>query len=443
MARAAPTIDVVEGDTVDRTPRRPRVVVIGAGFAGLGVARRLGGRKPRAEVTVVDRHNFHTFQPFLYQVATAGLSPSDIAYPVRAIFGRDPNVTFHHSRAASVDLDAHAVTLADGVVLGYDYLVVATGAAAEFFGVAGAAEHAHPLYTLADARSLRNRILGCLEAADAHPEQYDGGAPVFVVVGGGPTGVETAGALVELLDVSIRRDRLRLDRERSKVVLVEAAGRLLNGFSESSGRYAERTLAARGVDVRLGTSVEEVTELGVRLTGGELLRAATVIWAGGVTVDGTLAALLPSPRARGGRVELEPDLSVKGHPEVFVAGDSAAVRRGHGDPTLCPQVAQVAIQSGEHVGKQIKRQIAGQETVAFRYRDKGMAATIGRRAAIAELRHGPTLRGTIGWLGWLLLHLLYLIGFRNRVIVLINWWWRYFDWPSGPRLIMADVETEP
>ncbi len=426
---------------VDTSPDAPRVVVIGAGFAGLGVVRRLGRRG--AHVTLVDKHNFHTFQPFLYQVATAGLAPGDIAYPVRAIFGRNADVTFRHGRAAHVDLDHRAVELADGAVLGYDYLVVATGAAAEFFGVRGAADHAHPLYTLADARHLRNHILACLEAADTHPEDHDGGAPVFVVVGGGPTGVETSGALVELLDVSIRRDRLRLDPGRSKVVLLEAGPRLLNGFSERSGRYAEKTLAARGVEVRLGAPVEEVTEEGVRLKNGETLRAATVIWAGGVTVDGTLAGALPIAHGRGGRVELEPDLSVKGHPEVFVAGDGAAVPRGPRTPELCPQVAPVAIQSGEHVGRQIGRRIAGQDTAAFRYRDKGMAATIGRRAAIAELHRGPTLRGTIGWLGWLVLHLVYLIGFRNRVIVLINWWWRYFDWPSGPRLIMADVESEP
>jgi NADH dehydrogenase len=342
-----------------------------------------------------------------------------------------------------VDLDARSVVLDDDQTVAYDYLVVATGAMAEFFGVRGAPRHAHPLYTLADARRLRNHILGCLEAADAHPEDYDGGAPVFVVVGGGPTGVEMSGALVELLDVSIRRDRLRLDRARSKVVLVEAGKRLLTGFSEASGRYAERTLRARGVDVLLGTPVAEVTPNGVRLGSGQEVTAAAVIWAGGVTVGRTLAASLTSDHARGDRVVVEPDLSLKGHPEVFVTGDGAAVPRRPGAPELCPQVAPVAIQTGEHAGRQILRRIAGNPTTPFTYRDKGMAATIGRRAAIAELRRGPTLRGTIGWLGWLVLHLVYLIGFRNRVIVLINWFWRYFDWPSGPRLIMADVETEP
>jgi len=417
------------------------VVVIGAGFAGLAVARRLARRD--VEVTVIDRHNFHTFQPFLYQVATAGLAPPDIAYPVRAIFGRDRNITFRHARAVGVDLDAHHVVLDDDQAVGYDYLVVATGAAAEFFGVAGAAEYSHPLYTLADARRLRNHILACLEAADAHPEEYDGGAPVFVVVGGGPTGVEMSGALVELLDVSIRRDRLRLDRERSKVVLVESGNRLLTGFSETSGRYAERTLRARGVEVRLGAAVSFVTSTGVRLADGHEITAATVVWAGGVTVGRTLAAALSSDHARGERVVVEADLSLKGHPEVFVAGDGAAVPRGPEASGLCPQVAPVAIQSGEHAGRQIQRRVEGKPTTPFRYRDKGMAATIGRRAAIAELHRGPTLRGTIGWLGWLVLHLVYLIGFRNRVIVLINWFWRYFDWPSGPRLIMADVETEP
>jgi NADH dehydrogenase len=419
----------------------PRVVIVGAGFAGLGAARRLAGRN--AEVTVIDRHNFHTFQPFLYQVATAGLAPADIAYPVRAIFGRAANITFRHGRVVSVDLDVRCVTLDDGQQMSYDHLVLATGAMAEFFGVSGAPERARPLYTLADARALRNHILGCLEAADAHPEDYDGGAPNFVVVGGGPTGVEMCGALVELLEVSIRRDRLRLDRRRSKVVLVEAGDRLLAGFSEESGRYAEETLRSRDVDVRLRVPVEEVTAEGVHLQGGEFLPAAAVIWAGGVTVDGTLAASLAAPHGRGGRVMLLPDLSIAGHPEVFVAGDAGAVPRGPASGDLCPQVAPVAIQSGGHAGRQIVRQISGRPTTSFAYRDKGLAATIGRRAAIAQLRRGPTLRGTLGWLGWLALHLVYLIGFRNRVIVLINWWWRYFDWPAGPRLIMADVESEP
>jgi NADH:ubiquinone reductase (H+-translocating) len=417
-----------------------RVVVIGAGFAGLAATRHLAGHP--VEVTLVDQHNFHTFLPLLYQVATAGLEPADVAYPVRTIFGRAPNVFFRHGRVTSVDLEARRVVLGDGSALDYDHLVVGTGATAGFFDIAGAAEHSRPLYTLDDARHLRNHVLGCLEAADAHPEDHDGGALTFVVVGGGATGVETAGALVELLEVSIRRDRLRIDPVRTQVVLLDAGDRLLAGFSQALGRYAEATLRARRVVVRLGEPVTEVTGSGVRLGGGEWIAAAAVIWAGGVTVAGTLAASLPVARGRGGRVTVEDDLSLSGRGEVFVVGDAAAVPRGPGGPDACPQLAQVAIQSGTHAGTQIVRRMSGLPTEPFRYRDKGMMATIGRRAAVAQLPGGLTLRGTPGWLAWLGLHLVYLIGFRNRLIVLVNWWWRYLDWPSGPRLIVADVDTD-
>jgi NADH dehydrogenase len=417
-----------------------RVVVVGAGFAGLSATKHLRGQL--VEVTVVDQHNFHTFQPLLYQVATAGLDPADIAYPVRTIFGRDPNVVFRHGRAAAVDLEARHVTLADGTALDYDRLVVATGATTGYFSVPGAREHALPMYTLADARRLRNAVLGCLEAADAHPEDFDGGAPAFVVVGGGATGVEMAGAMVELLDVAVRRDRLRIDPARSKVVLLEAGERLLAGFDPEASRYAQETLLSRGVDVRLRTPVAEVTLDGARLGDGEWITAAVVVWAGGVTVDGTLAASLPTPHGRGGRVTIEPDLSVTGHPEVFVVGDAGSVPWGPGRTDPCPQVAQVAIQSGRHAARQIALQLMGRPTVPFAYHDKGLMATIGRHAAVAQLRRGPILRGTLGWLAWLGLHLIYLVGFRNRVVVLVNWWWRYLDWPSGPRLIVADVEAD-
>jgi len=416
-----------------------RVVVVGAGFAGLSTVRHLQ-RQP-VEVTIVDQHNFHTFQPLLYQVATAGLDPADVAYPVRTIFGREPNVAFRHGRAVSVDLGARQLALADGGQLDYDHLVVATGATTGYFAVPGAQDHAMALYTLADARHLRNAVLGCLEAADARPQDFDNGAPSFVVVGGGATGVEIAGALVELLDVAVRRDRLRIDRQRSRVIILEAGDRLLPGFAAEASRYALETLRSRQVDVRLHSTVAEVTGDGVRLDG-ESLRAAAVVWAAGVTVDGTLAATLPTAHGRGGRVTLQPDLSIVGHPEVFVVGDAGAVPWGPARPEACPQVAQVAIQSGKHAARQIMAQLAGQTTTLFAYHDKGLMATIGRHAAVAQLRRGPILRGTLGWLAWLGLHLVYLVGFRNRVVVLINWFWRYLDWPSGPRLIVADVEAD-
>jgi len=361
---------------------------------------------------------------------------------VRTVFGRDPNVTFRHGRAVGVDVDARSVTLADGDELVYDHLVVATGATSQFFGIAGASEHARPLYTLGDARRLRNHLLATLEAADAHPEDFEGGAPVFVVVGAGPTGVETAGALVELLEVCIRRDRLRIDPDRSKVVLVDAGSSVLPAFRPEAGRYAAATLEARGVEIRLGSPVAEVTPQGVRFADGSWLEAAAVVWAGGVTVEGTFAAGLPAPSGQGGRVHVGDDLALEGHPEVYVVGDAAAVPTGPGGPSA-PQLAQVAIQSGDHAARQILRCLEGGRTEPFTYRDKGIMAAIGRRAAVAQLRRGPVVRGTLGWLAWLGLHLVYLVGFRNRLTVLVNWFWRYLDWPSGPRLIVADAETEP
>jgi NADH dehydrogenase len=416
-----------------------RVVVIGCGFAGLNATKELA--KQPVEVTLIDQHNFHTFQPLLYQVATAGLTPTDVVYPVRTIFRHAPNVVFRHGRVSAIDLDTRRVTVADGSVVDYDQLIVGTGATAGYFGITGAAEHARPLYTLGDARQVRNAVLGTLEAADAHPENYDGGAPTFVVVGGGATGVEMSGALVELLAVAIHQDRLRIDPERTRVVLLDAGDRLLAGFSDALGRYAADTLKARGVIVRVDEPVAEVTPTGVRLGSGEWIDASVVVWAGGVSVDGTLAGTLDVQRGRGGRVTVEDDLSLTGHPEVYVVGDAAAVPKGPGQAGPCPQLAQVAIQSGRHAARQIERRRSGQPTEPFRYKDKGMMATIGRRAAVTELPDGLVLRGNLGWLAWLGLHIIYLIGFRNRLVVLLNWWWRYVNWPGGPRLIEADVES--
>jgi NADH:ubiquinone reductase (H+-translocating) len=410
------------------------VVVIGCGFGGLNAVRRLAG-KP-VTVTLIDQHNFHTFQPLLYQVATAGLEPGDVAYPVRTIIRRHRNVTFRHGRVQSVDFDAREVCLADGEHVPYDHLIVGTGATAGFFAIPGAERFSHPLYTLDDANHLRNLVLTRLEEADAHHDEDV--TTRLLVVGGGPTGVETAGALVELIKVSIRYDRMRIAAPRVEVMLVDTADRLLVAFKEKLGRYAAATLESRGVIIRLGANVAEVTPTGVRLESGESISAAVVVWAAGVTVDGTLGGVLPVDHGRGGRVSVGEDLSLSGHPEVFVVGDAGAVPRLPGGPTS-PQLAQVAIQSGRHAARQVLRRLGGRPTVAFAYKDKGMMAAIGRRAAVTQLPRGLVLRGTIGWLAWLGLHLVYLIGFRNRVIVLVNWAWRYLNWPGGPRIIDSDV----
>ena len=420
------------------TPRT-RVVVVGGGFAGLSVARVLSNKKD-VEVMIVDQHNFHTFLPLLYQVATAGLEPADVAYPIRTIFRKSTNISFRHGKVTSIDLEHKEVLLASGPHLAYDHLVLASGASAEFFGVPGASELSLPLYTLADARALRNHLLRTLEEREASPGDYGPGV-TFVVVGGGPTGVEMSGALQELLEICVRRDNLNIDLDESHVVLVDQGTRLLPVFPESASTYAAKVLEKRGITLRLGVNVVKVTPDGVDLSDGTSIEAAGVIWAAGVSARGTLAAeALPHQPGPQGRVRVEPDLSVLQHPDVWAVGDAAAVLSGVGDD-VCAQLAQVAIQSGKHCAKQILAVLNDRATVPFRYRDKGIMATIGRRAAVAKLNHGPVIKGTTGWIAWLALHLFYLVGYRNRFRVLTNWCWRYLDWPSGPRLIMADVET--
>ena len=417
--------------------RRPSVLIVGGGFAGLQAAKQLAGAA--VDVTIVDTHNFHTFLPLLYQVATAGLEPADVAYPIRTIFGKASNITFRHGTVRHIDHAAKTVTLAGGDVLSFDHLVLASGATTAYFGIPGAKEHAFPLYTLANARKLRNTMLLALEDADAKGPEVAG--PItFVVVGGGPTGVETSGAVTELLDICIRRDRLRIDPSKTRVILVDVATRVLTAFPESASTYTAAQLTKMGVDLRLGTSVTSVDATGVTLDSGEHLDSAAVIWAAGVTASGTIADQVAQEAGPSGRIKVAADLSVDEERTVWAIGDAAAVPSGIGDD-ICPQLAPVAIQSGKHCGRQIRNVLEGRPTTAFRFRNKGIMATIGRRAAVAKLPKGPIIKGTLGWLAWLNLHLYYLVGFRNRIRVMVNWTWRYLDWPSGPRLIVADAET--
>ncbi len=421
-----------------------QVVIVGAGFAGLAAARILAG-KP-VEVTIVDQRNFHTFQPLLYEVATAGLDPGDVAYPVRVIFGKDPNVSFRFARVTGVDWDRKEALLEDAAPLPFDSIIVASGATARFFGVPGAAELSFPLYTLDDARRLRDHVLRRFEEADADPAAAAAGALTFVVVGGGPTGVEVAGALAELLDVSVRQDGFPFERSAGRIILVDGLDRLLSPFKSSAAAYAADTLRGRGVELRLGRTVKRITGTRVELDDGTEIPTRTVVWAGGVTVDDTVAAQLSLPREKTGRLEVEADLSVPGRDDAYAIGDAAAVPWGAGAPTAgatCPQLAQVAIQSGKHAARQVLHRLAGEETEAFGYHDKGIMATIGRRAAITQFPRGAIVRGTLGWLAWLGLHLVYLIGFRNRIVVLVNWSWRYLSWGSGPRVIVGDNLRAP
>lgn len=419
------------------TASRPRVVIVGAGFGGLAAAKRL--EQQHVDVTLVDRHNYHTFQPLLYQVATAGLNAADVGYAIRGVFRRRRRVIVRCGEVVGVDWDADEVILRDEDPVPFDFVVFAGGSAANYFGVPGAAEHAFPLYGLEDAVRLRNQLLELFESADARPSLVDEGILNFVVVGGGPTGVEVAGALAELIDKVLVSDFHDLDVHRCRIVLVEQGPALLAPFSAASQDYARRALEERGVEVRLGTAVTDVRADGVTFAGGEELATHLLVWAAGVKAS-TLANVVGGERGRGGRIVVSRDLAMVEHPNAFAIGDIAQIDDGVGG--FLPQLAQVAIQGGVHVADQIVRTIEGKPRTAFRYRDKGTMATIGRRAAVAELAGGTKLRGGIAWLAWLLLHLVYLVGVRNKVSVFVNWAWNYLTWDRGPRLILrADANS--
>ncbi|HEX7038550.1 MAG TPA: NAD(P)/FAD-dependent oxidoreductase [Trueperaceae bacterium] len=413
---------------------RPRVIIVGAGFGGLYAAKAL--RHAPVDVLLVDAHNYHTFQPLLYQVATAALDAGDIAHQVRSVFRSQPNVRFRMGLVTRVDEDAKEVELEGGERLPYDYLILANGAVYNDFGTPGVREHAFALKDLDKAVKLRSHILSRFERAAVDPRAIDDGALTFVIVGAGPTGVEMAGALVELFQRVLPAEYPELDLRVARVVLIEMGPEVLPTFGESSRRYAERVLRRRGVDVRLRSAVVDVSADGVTLRSGEFIPCQTVIWAAGVRGD-PLGEGLEAELERGFRVAVEPDLSLPGHPEVFVVGDLAGAKDAEGK--LLPQVAQVAIQGGKHAARSIVRRLQGRQAEPFVYRDLGNMAIIGRSAGIAELSRvflGLRLRGFLGWLGWLFLHLIYLPGFRNRLSAVISWAYNFFTYDRHARLIL-------
>jgi len=415
---------------------RHRVVVIGAGFGGLAAVKALAAAP--VDVVLVDANNFHTFQPLLYQVATAGLDADDVAFPARGIFHRQPNVDFRMRRVTGVDLDQRLVTFEGGGELGYDHLVLAAGAVSADYGIPGVNEHAFGLKSLADAVALRSHVLRCFEDAADDPQLIDDGLLTVVIAGGGPTGVELAGGLVELFTKVLRKDFPTLDLRRARVVVVEMADRLLGTFAPRLSGRARRTLSRRGVEIMLGVGVEKVDSSAVHLTDGSRIPTRTLVWTAGVVAT-PLARTLGVAEGAGGRIAVAPDLSVPGHPEVFAVGDIATGTDAKGRPL--PGVSPVAIQGGRHAGRMICAQLEGRPTKPFRYYDKGSMATIGRHDAVAELPGGIRLTGTLGWLAWLGLHLLYLIGFRNRANVLVNWTWNYLTYDRGSRIIGEDIDS--
>jgi NADH dehydrogenase len=413
--------------TIDPITPLPHVVIVGGGFAGLFCAREL--KRARARITLVDRQNHHLFQPLLYQVATAGLNPSDIAEPIRRVLRRQKNTEVLLAEASAVDLEGRKLELADGAIL-YDHLVLATGATHSYFGHDEWAPHAPGLKTLDDALEMRRRVLLAFERAEREPPGPKRDAWLtFVVVGGGPTGVELAGALAEIARHSLVRDFRTIDPRTARVVLIEGMPRVLATYPEALSEKARLQLVRLGVEVRLGTRVTGVDAQGVSL-GSERLAARTALWAAGVAAS-PLARSLGVTLDRTGRVPVEPTLGLAGHPEVQVVGDLAYLSE---NGEVVPGVAPAAIQQGKHAARNILRALNGKPPLPFHYRDKGSLATIGRAAAVADLR-GLRLSGWIAWMAWLVVHIFFLIGFRNRALVLFEWAWSYLTYDRAARLI--------
>ena len=412
----------------------PHVVVVGGGFAGLAAVKTLSKLKPPVRVTLLEQHNYHLFQPLLYQLATGLVQPADIAHPVRGIVRRYKRTSVRMATVTGVDLDARQVLVEEGRSFGYDYLILAAGATTATFGIPGVAEHSFPLKTMPDALRLRAHLLRQFELAENDPSVIDQGALTVVVVGGGPTGVEMAGALHELFKHVLVHDFPDIDISRAQVVLLEATDHLLAPFHPSSRKHAAEILHKRGVEVRLGQALEQATPDEVRLKDGTVIPTRTLVWGAGVRAN-PLADVLGLEQTRGGRILVGDDLSVAGRPEVLVVGDLAGAGDGKGG--LLPQVAQPAIQEAKHAALQIQHTLDGTPREGFTYKDRGIMATIGRNAAVTELPGGARFKGVLAWYMWLVLHLAYIVGFRSRVSVLVNWIWSYLTYDRHARIIVA------
>ena len=420
----------------------PHVVIVGGGFGGLKAAQTLRGQPVR--VTLVDRRNHHVFQPLLYQVATAGLSPAEIGAPIRWILRRARNVRVLLGDVTAIDLAAHRVMVADGPPIAYDYLILAPGARHAYFGHADWERHAPGLKTLEDAIAIRRRVLLAFERAEREPDPARRDELLtFVMVGGGPTGVELAGTLAEIARHTLRHEFRAIDTSRARIVIVEAGPSMLASFPAGLRDAARRSITGLGIEVRESTRVVGIDAHGVDVQAGdapvERITAATVVWAAGVRAS-PLLETLGVPLDAAGRVVVKPDLSVPGHPDVWVVGDGAHVQRPDG--SLLPGVVQPAVQGAVHASKTILRRIAGLPPQPFVYRDLGNMAIVGRGSAVADLGW-LHLTGVIGWLAWLFLHLLKLIGFRNRVVVLIGWAAAYLTYQRSARLITSEAPPGP
>ncbi|MHB8112372.1 MAG: NAD(P)/FAD-dependent oxidoreductase [Bellilinea sp.] len=410
------------------------VVIVGGGFGGLRAARRLA--KAPVRITLLDRNNYHLFQPLLYQVATAGVSPTDVAYPLRSIFRRQKNLEYQMTEVTRVDLNNRRLETTNGS-LDYDYLILAVGGETNYFGLESVAVNAFGLKGLEDASPIRDHLLHLFErAALVNDPLIRQALLTFVVVGGGPTGVEMAGAISELIRLVLTKDFPDQDFSHSRVLLLEATDRLLAAMPAGLGQATQKALKKKGVEVRFGAAVESFDGRTVKLSGGETISTHTLIWAAGVR-SAALVDTLGLPQAAQRRVRVEPTLQLPGHPEVYVIGDAAYLEDENKAPL--PMVAPVAMQQGEHAADNLVQALNEQPQISFHYHDPGTMATIGRNQAVAWI--GPLqLHGFLAWVTWLVVHIFQLIGFRNRLLVLINWAWDYFFYDRAVRLISP---TEP
>jgi NADH:ubiquinone reductase (H+-translocating) len=396
---------------------RPRVVILGGGFAGVGAAQKL--KKADADVVLVDRHDYHTFQPLLYQLATGLLETTGVGHSLRDLVHDQDNVTVHKTDVTGIALTGREVQFAEMAPLTYDYLVLGLGAEVNFFGTEGAAEHAFPMYTLADAVRLKEHVLGRWEAADKDDALIEDGALTIVVVGGGPTGVESAGALAELYRGDFMRDYPHVPLEKARVILVEAGPEVFSMFKPNLRAYAVKALEARGVEVMTGEAVASVSPTRVTLGSGTVLEAHTLVWGAGLTGN-RLVQSLGLDLQRGNRIGVGPHLTVVGRPEVFVVGDVAAITDAKSEQVL-PQLGSVALQSGEHAGETIARLVAGKKAKPFEYRDKGTMATIGRGAAVVQMLGGRTMKGMKAQVAWGTVHLALLPTNEDRAKAIVDW----------------------
>jgi NADH:ubiquinone reductase (H+-translocating) len=411
---------------------RRHVVIVGGGFAGLGCAQRLADHDG-VRVTLIDRNNYHQFQPLLYQVATSLLSPSDIAHSLREVFADNDNVDVKLAEISAVDVGTKTVTSTEGQTWTADALVLAAGSQPNFFGTPGAPEHAFPLYSLDDATNLRSRILGLLEAVDNDPKLVERGALNFVIVGGGPTGVEVAGALADMVNLTVPAEYHGIDQDAAHIYLLDYGDALLKPFSDKAHGYAAKVLSDRKVQLRLGTGVKEVGPGHARLSDGGVVPTRCVIWGGGIEAA-RVAGDCGLTQGHGGRIDAEPDLTYAGHQDVYVIGDIANIAGSDGHPL--PQLGSVALQSGQAAADNILAEFEGKPRKSFDYRDKGIMAMIGRGAAIAEVGAGHhEVHGQLAHMAWLGVHASLMTGTRDKIEAIIDWGWDRFSKTGGPHVL--------